>query len=138
MANGVYEYFKQLLLTGDLDIVDAATNIKAGLIRDTDYTPNFATHQDLADVNGGTLVATSGNFSSKTGTAGAFDAADITFTSVAAGAAIDAIVIFYDTGTASTSTLIAYIDTGTGLPVTPNGGNITVQWDGSPNFIFKL
>jgi hypothetical protein len=28
--------------------------------------------------------------------------------------------------------------TGSGLPVTPNGGNITIQWDNGPNKIFKL
>jgi hypothetical protein len=42
-----------------------------------------------------------------------------------------------DTGTAATSPLVAYIDTGvTGLPVTPNGGNITVTWNASG--IFQL
>jgi hypothetical protein len=35
-------------------------------------------------------------------------------------------VIFVDTGVASTSPLVAYID---GLSVTPNGGNIVVDWD---------
>ena len=42
-------------------------------------------------------------------------------------------------GTESTSNLIAYMDTGmTGLPVTPNGGDITVQWANTSNRIFKL
>ena len=40
-------------------------------------------------------------------------------------------------GANTTWPLIAYIDTGvTGLPVTPNGGNITVTWNASG--IFKL
>jgi hypothetical protein len=44
-------------------------------------------------------------------------------------------VIYVDTGTAATSPLVAYIDTGvTGLPVTPNGGNITVTWNASGIF----
>jgi hypothetical protein len=47
-------------------------------------------------------------------------------------------VIYKDTGTAATSPLIAYIDTATGLPVTPNGGDITVTWDNGSNKIFKL
>jgi hypothetical protein len=34
--------------------------------------------------------------------------------------------------------LIAYIDTATGLPVTPNGQNITVSFDNGSNRIFKL
>lgn len=36
------------------------------------------------------------------------------------------------------SPLIAYIDTATGLPVTPNGGDITIAWDSGANKIFKL
>jgi uncharacterized protein YigE (DUF2233 family) len=44
-------------------------------------------------------------------------------------------VIYIDTGTAGTSPLVAYIDTGvTGLPVTPNGGNINVTWNASGIF----
>ena len=34
--------------------------------------------------------------------------------------------------------LIAKIDTGTGLPVTPNGGPLTGVWDSGANKIFKL
>jgi hypothetical protein len=34
--------------------------------------------------------------------------------------------------------LIARIDTATGLPVTPNGGDITVQWDAGADKIFTL
>jgi hypothetical protein len=45
---------------------------------------------------------------------------------------------YKDTGTESTSLLIFYIDTATGLPCTPNGGNITVAWDSGANKIFKL
>ena len=50
----------------------------------------------------------------------------------------EALLIYKDTGTEATSPLIAYIDTATGLPVTPNGGNITVTWDNGTNKIFKL
>jgi hypothetical protein len=41
-------------------------------------------------------------------------------------------------GSAATNRLIAYIDTATGLPVTPNGANITAVWDNGANKIFKL
>jgi len=61
----------------------------------------------------------------------------MTFTSVT-GASIEAIVLYKDTGTDSTSPLIAFIDTATGLPITPNGGDIIVTWDNGPNKIFKL
>ena len=46
--------------------------------------------------------------------------------------------VLVDTGTDSTSPLIAFIDTATGLPITPNGGDIIVTWDNGPNKLFKL
>ena len=63
--------------------------------------------------------------------------ANITFSAVT-GATAGAIVIFIDSGVDTTSNLVAYIDTATGLPVTPNGGDITVTWDTGANKIFKL
>ena len=72
-----------------------------------------------------------------TTTAGVADAADITFTTVT-GDESEALVIYKHTGTDGTSNLIAYIDTATGLPVTPGGGDITVTWDDGANKIFKL
>jgi hypothetical protein len=62
----------------------------------------------------------------------------VTFTAVT-GDPCEAIVIWQDTGVESTSRLIAYIDTASsGLPVTPNGGDITIAWDSGANKIFKL
>ena len=46
--------------------------------------------------------------------------------------------IYQDSGVEATSRLIANIDAATGLPVTPNGTDITVQWDSGANRIFKL
>lgn len=161
------------------------------------------------DFNGG-LVGSAVNLTSPTATAGVADAADVTFTSVS-GATVEAVMIFRDTGTASTSVMAAFIDgrqivtcaataassatsvaverlrggipngttiafsngasatlsslasagdrtltvsslaaqitagsrgdapiTGSGLPVTPNGGNITLTFDSGANRIFAL
>jgi ApbE superfamily uncharacterized protein (UPF0280 family) len=86
---------------------------------------------------GGNRVATSAALTGKTSTAGVADAADITFTAVT-GSAVTQFVIYRHTGTESTSNLIAYFDTATNLPITPNGGDITIQWDSGANKIFKL
>jgi len=51
---------------------------------------------------------------------------------------VESIEIYKDSGVESTSRLIANIDTATGLPVTPNGGDITVVFDAGANRIFKL
>jgi len=66
---------------------------------------------------------------------GTFDAADAVFTAVPAGAAIDSLYIYKDTGVSTTSPIIAYID---GFSVTPNGGDITIQWQATNPFIFKI
>lgn len=136
MANALYDKGREGFLDGSIDW--DTDNIKAVLVRG--YTVNLATHDMLDDVTGagGTLVATSANLASKTKTDGIADAADVTLSAVSAGAACPYIIIYKDTGTPSTSRLIAYIDTGTGLPVTPNGGDITIQFDSGTNKIFKL
>jgi len=46
--------------------------------------------------------------------------------------------IYQHTGVDATSRLIANIDSATGLPFTPNGGDATITWDSGANKIFKL
>lgn len=135
MANGLYDYGREGFLAGDIDW--DGDNIKVALIDDAEYTRNLATHQHWDDVAVAARVAISGNLAGKTTTAGVADANDVTFSSVT-GASSEEIIGFQDTGVASTSRLIFNIDTATGLPVTPNGGDITVQWDDGANKIFKL
>lgn len=134
MANALYGLGREAFLGGDLDW-DANT-IKAVLTDHGADTPNVTTDDFLDDISAGT-IATSGAFATKTKTLGVADADDITFSSVS-GATVESVNIYKDSGVASSSTLIAYIDTATGLPCTPNGGNITVQWDNGANKIFKL
>lgn len=135
MANSLYDFGRESFLAGNLDW--DANAIKMYLIDEADDTIDLALDQDIADRASAARVATSANFSSKTVTAGVADAADITFSAVS-GDVSESLDIFYDTGTEATSTLICNIDTATGLPVTPNGGDITVQWDAGANKIFKL
>lgn len=135
MANALYDKARESFLKGE--IAWGNDNIKAILVDSANYTPNLASDQFVSSIAAGAKTATSGNFSGKTTTAGVADAGDITFLAVT-GAQSEALVIFQDTGTASTSRLIAYIDTATGLPVTPNGGDITVSWDNGAYKIFKL
>lgn len=135
MANALYDKGREAFLSGTISW--SSDNIKTVLVDAADYTVNLSTHQFLSDVASGGRVATSGNLASKTVTAGVADAADVTFTAVT-GDQSEALVIYKDTGSAATSPLIAYIDTATGLPVTPNGADITVTWDNGSNKIFKL
>jgi hypothetical protein len=65
------------------------------------------------------------------------DADNITYSSVS-GDECESLTIWKDTTVEATSPLIANIDDATGLPVTPNGGDINVTWDAGANKIFKL
>lgn len=135
MANALFDSGREGFLAGNLDW-DADT-IKDILVDHGTDTPAPTTDDNLDDILAGARVATSGAFTSKTTTDGVADAADVTHSAVS-GATIESIVIYKDSGVESTSTLIAFIDTATGLPATPNGGDITVQWDSGSNKIFKL
>lgn len=135
MASALYDKGREGFLDGSIDW-DSDT-IKACLIDTGAYTVDLASHEFLSDVAGASIIATSGALSSKTVAAGVADAADVTFTAVT-GTSVEAIIIYQDTGSSATSRLIAYLDTGTGLPVTPNGGDITITWSSGSNKIFKL
>lgn len=133
MANRLYDNGRGAI-AGSLDLTSAT--LKCVLVG-SGYAPNTTTDQFLSDVPGGQIVATSGAMTGKSVTGGVFDADDVTFAAVS-GATVDFVVIYEDTGSSATSVLVAIIDTATGLPAVPNGGDITVTWDNGANKIFKL
>lgn len=131
MASALYTPFKTLLLGGDIDL--ANDDIKVVLVDAADYTFSAA-HDFLDDVAAGARVATSGNLTGKSITGGVFDAADLTLPGVT-GDPSEALILYKDTGSAATSPLICYIDQATsGLPVTPNSGDINIVWNASGIF----
>lgn len=135
MANALYDAGREGFLAGTADW--DTNNIKIALIDEADDTIDLAVDDNWDDRAAASRVAISGNLASKTTTAGVADAADVTFSTVT-GDPSESIDIYEDSGTESTSSLLANIDTATGLPVTPNGGNINVVWDSGANRIFKL
>lgn len=134
MANALYAKAKEAFLSKQIDLLN--DTIKATLVDSADYTLDLANHDFIDDVPAGARVATV-TLSGKSVTGGVFDAADATFSSVT-GDQCEYIIIWQDTGTESTSCLIAIIDTATGLPITPNGADINVVWDNGANKIFAL
>ena len=211
MANAIYPAAKQEWLSGSNM---AITSRDQAVLLVDGYTYD-STDVTTADMSTGTLIAIGDNvLASKTVTGGVFDAADLTFTAVPAGGAIEGLVIidFYDWDTAcaitastdlitstshgmsdddavaftsittttgistmklyyvvsaatdtfkvsetvggaavtltgdgscdfsylSEAELICYLDTGTGLPVTPTGADIAITWDSGASKIFAL
>jgi hypothetical protein len=194
------------------DPVSGGNAVGNGVGGATGYAINYgpSTAADFYDDFDGALVGAKVTLASKTFASGVFDAADPTFTAVS-GASVEAILVFKDTGTNSTSNVLAIITgrhivtadalasstattivveplvatiasgavlafsngasatlsapgaigdraltvtslaanitagsralasaVGSGLPVTPNGGNILVTFDNGVNRIFKL
>lgn len=209
-ANGFWKIANQAANTFELtNPVSGANAVGNGVGGATGYCVNYgpSTSGDNWDDFDGALVGAKVALGSPTVTAGVADAADTTFTAVS-GATVEAVAIFRDTGTASTSRMVCLITgkhivtadaalaagttlvvepvsaaipngtvlafssgqsatvnavvnagdraitvlsttissgaralapaTGSGLPVTPNGGNIIVAYDNGANRIFKL
>jgi hypothetical protein len=135
MSNSLYTKAKQGLIDGSIDL-DTDT-IKAVFVDGADYTPDLATHDNLDDIPAGARVAVSGALQNKSVTDGVFDADDIILAAVT-GDQFEYIVLFKDTGVEGTSRLILLIDTATGLPCTPNGSDITIQFSSGADKIFRL
>lgn len=132
MANALYPLWKQQLLQFTANNNLSAGTVKVALI-DTGVYTYSAAHQFWSSASAAS-VGTPQTLTTKTFTNGVFDADNSTFTAVT-GASVEALIIYIDTGTAGTSPLVAYIDTSvTGLPVTPNGGDITITWNVSGIF----
>lgn len=133
MANAVYPKYKEAMLGGAANVGLLGGNVKAILINTSLYT-YAAAHQFLSDIAVGARTSISAALTGATVTNGTFLAANAIFALVT-GATSQALVLYIDTGVEATSRLVAYLDTNiTGLPITPNGGNITSAWDATGIF----
>jgi hypothetical protein len=139
--SAMYGKAKESLLSQNpsIDFDNTSVPLKIALVGGG-YVPNFAVtgHQYFSSL--GTNAVRTAALASITLTGGVFDAADVTFTAVSnTHPQITQLVIYADTGTASNSPLICQIDSAsTGLPITPNGGDITISFDPGDNRIFRL
>jgi hypothetical protein len=136
MANALYPKWKEALITAAANSAlngSGTTGVYVALIDTGVYTYN-ASHEFYSQLSGivGTPVEIG---ATKTYTNGIFDGADVTFTAVT-GNSVEALVLYVRNGGANTTwRLVAYIDTSvTGLPVTPNGGDISVTFNASGIF----
>lgn len=134
MANALYDAGRNAFLTAD--IAWGVDDIRAILVDTALYTVDLAAHDFLDDVAAGSRVATVA-LTGESSSTGVADATDTTFPNVS-GATVEAVILYKHTGVEGTSQLIAYIDTATGLPATPGGGDIAILWDNGTNKIFKL
>lgn len=131
MATAIYPKFKQKILEADADAAlntaDGATGVYAALIDLGTYTYSAA-HDFYDDITG--IVDDNVEVTTKTVVDGSFNGDDVTFSSVTGNSA-EAIILYRKNGGASSTwPLIFFQDQNvTNLPVTPNGGDITITWD---------
>jgi hypothetical protein len=108
MANAIYPKYKEALINGSSNTALTGT-VKVALVDTGTYTYSAA-HEFLTSLTG--VVGTAQTIgATKTYTNGVFDGGDVTYTAVT-GSTAEALVFYIDTGTAGTSRLVAYIDTG--------------------------
>ncbi len=139
MANAIYPMGKQALLEGSIHWLN--DTIKVVLVTLSHYTYNAADTYLSALIGGADArIGIAQTLVGKTSVSGIADAQDVTFPAVQfTGYPVGALVIFKDNaGDLATSPLIAYIDTCTGLPVTPTGADVYIAWDNGANKIFKI
>lgn len=139
MANSEYNRFNSGILVADYDLLVAS--IKCTLVRGYTFSAAHATMADVVSA-GGTLNGTSAALTNPTVTNGLFDADNTTITTTAS-ASNHVLIVFQAsavTGGADVpqaqQLLIAYYDTGTGLPIQPGTGTVNVTWAAaSPNIL---
>lgn len=137
MANAVYPEYKEFLLGASANVslnVNDATDGPFCQLTDLGVYTYSGAHDFYDDVVAG-IIGTSMRITTPTVANGTFDGDDLTYTAVT-GASIEALIIYrHNVGANTTWKLVLFLDTSvTGLPVTPNGGNITVTWNASGIF----
>lgn len=141
MANGYFTPFTEGLLDGSIDL-DTAT-IKVALVRGYTFS---AAHRFVSDVTGagGVLNGTSPALANKSVTGGVFDADDTTI-SATANASNHGLLLFQSSAAsggadvaATAQRLIAWFDTGSGLPIQPGTGDVSVVWSSGASRILKV
>jgi len=138
MANALYPNWKEAIIqatansalngSGSTGVYAVLYDVGAGGAYD-------AADTFYSDISAGVVGTEQEIGATKSYTDGVFDGADLTFTSVSGNTAEALIIYVKNAGANTTWRLVAYLDTNvTGLPVTPNGGNINVTWNASGIF----
>lgn len=141
MTNAAFATACEGFIDGSIDL-DTAT-IKAAFVRGYTFV---SSHRFMSDVTGagGTLNGTSAALSGKSVTNGVFDAAATSATTTAS-AVNHGVLLFQSSAVgggsdvaASAQRVIAYLDSGTGLPIQPGTGTTNITWDTGASKIFKV
>lgn len=148
MANAMYDPGREGFALGEIDFDTAV--FKFLLVRLTAggaavFTASQKFVSDLTATH--TIAATSGALTGKSAPAGVLQASALSpaFSAVAANANNHVLVLIQSSAVtggadvaATAQRLVAWFDTGTNLPIVPNGGDINWTQDSGANKILKL
>ncbi|MEU4367547.1 hypothetical protein [Micromonospora chersina] len=142
MANGYFTAYAEGIMDGSIDL-DTAT-IKVALVRGYTFSAAHKFVSDVTGAGGGTINGTSGALANKTVTGGVFDSDDPVIAATASTA--DHGLLLYQSSAAAggadvaatAQRVIGWYDTGTGLPLKPGTGNVTVTWPNTSPRILKV
>jgi hypothetical protein len=130
MSNALYSVYCNGIWTNAAAVDWTSDTIKAVLCS-AGYTPNIAADAHITDIPGGDIVSTATVTGLSVASRAVQISGTVTFASVT-GAVCTQVVLYKDTGTPSTSPLLALFDTFTsGMPATPVGTNIVLTLDAS-------
>lgn len=137
-ANGVFKVANVTTNTFELTNQDTGANIAGNAA----YTSggqaiNVTVLDFIDDIPSGARIATATLTLIDPAIGGVLDANDVTFTSVT-GDQSEVLIIWKDTGTEATSPLLIIFASATGLPLTPDGNNVTLTWDNGASKIARL
>lgn len=147
MANGFFAKGMKHFAQGDIIWkLSGGSTIKTALIDTADVTVDasaLTTMEFLNPAFGNPPAAGTGYEEVSAGMTlvdaaddGICDASDVTFTGTT-GDQCEGILVYKDTGVTTTSPVLFWWDTASGLPVTL-GGDVTVAWDNGANKIAKI
>src|ERR1043166_6573375 len=114
MSDGLYAKSIKAFEDGDIDLL--VNTVKVELVDTGLYTVSFSTHEFRSDIPSGARLFESPALSGKTTTGGVFNASPVACASVPRGDTVGALVLYVDTGNASTDRIFAYTNTGAGRP----------------------
>lgn len=132
MANAIYKSFKAALMRGEVDLLNDP--VRVALVSDSLFDFNDH-HSVLSDVSG---VVSTGALSAKLVMNGTFGAGSTLVANSLSGQTVYSLVLFSDSGNPATSDLIAFFDSGVGLPLYLQGSDVTIVWPDTGARIFEL
>lgn len=134
MANSLYYAARIGFATKQHDWVGDAVS---GFLIDTAQYTFSASHLAVNDIPVGARVLGFNIVGKSMTSTGGCMANNVSLTNVT-GNSVEALVLYFNSGTESSSRLIVYMDTLPGLPFTPSNGSVLLAWNSDGNGIFRL